>query len=627
MRFSGRSQQFLFSGLVFLLVLLAFGGSLRHGFSPIDDHFLITENLAIRGITWEHLKYIFTTYDPELYIPLTLFSFQVNYVLGGLAPFGFHLANLFLHAANAILVGYLLFLLGMRRSIAFLCAALFAVHPLNTEAVVWIAGRKDVLSTLFTLVSIIFYIHARRGTRSAYVGSLFAFLLALLSKAMAVTLPVLLLLIDTFIERRKISWNILADKIPYALLSALFMVIATAGKERVIGSVTFFETMLMAGRSAMFYVEKFFLPFDLSVFYTHRGTITLSDTRLLVPWLFLAGTLALLLFLTWRRRSVSQNSLLSAAWFGSLFFLITLSPTFLNFQKGAETFVAVDRYAYFPMIGILFFLVSALESLSSKFRNRFITPSILLLLVMLVVPLSIAQTKTWANPELLYANALNVHPESLGARVSLAKYYREQGRLQEAFDVLKAGLPYGDDSHLHLAAGAILARSGRVADAIAEFQKAAAMDPENPEPHYSLGMLEEEIGNFAAAQRAYAEAVRLDASYVIARVRLGELLVKEGKPGEAKLQLEEALRWNPHSLEAHTALGLLLNSVGNFDGALVHLQKAVSLDPHAVPVLLALAEISIAQDDVVEARMYLERVLKVDQRNAEALALRVELSK
>ena len=531
-----------------ILSLLAFGASVFHPFAPIDDWFLIVENMAAWGISWENLKAVFTTYDPELYIPLTFVSWQFNYMMSGLDPWTYHLTNILLHAGNALLVTLLLIQFKIDRRFALAAGALFAVHPLNTEAVVWVAGRKDLLSTLFYLLSLLFYVRFLKGTRWMYAASLVVFVLALLSKAMAVTLPALLILIDILIERRKITARLILEKIPYALLSVLFIIIATGGKERVIGSTTLVETILMAGRSTMFYIEKFFLPLNLTVFYTHRGVIMITDPKFALPWaIILVITVGLI---TWSvitlKKQKTISPLLASILFGGLFFFLTLAPTFLNFQKGAETFVAVDRYAYLPMTGLLFAVAFVLQRL----KGGKILGVAALIMIIVGISLSGHQTNTWMKPEYLYQQALNVHPHSLGARISLVKLLRDQGQLQEAFDVLKAGLPYGDEMHLHLAAGMIYARTGQVQEAIAEFDKAKQMDPTNPESYFALGSLWEQTGNPLLAEQEYAKAVKLDHTYVLARVRLARYLKARGALAEAENHLREAIKWNPNSIEA-----------------------------------------------------------------------------
>ncbi len=568
----------LIVGGVALLVAVAFGRALHQGFSPIDDAFLIVRNLGVHGVTRENLRHIFTTFDPELYIPLTLFTFQLDYMLGSLNPTVFHFTNLFLHTLNALLVGWFLLLLTGQRTGALIAGLLFAVHPLHTEAVVWIAGRKDLLSTFFFLLSLIFYL--RRETRASYAWSLCFFLCALLSKAMAVTLPLVLVLIDVLHRKQPLRWRVLADKLPFIALSVFFMFIATAGKERVIGSATVWETILMAGRSTVFYVEKLLVPFPLAAFYTHRGPVTLFDPRFALPWVFLIVVALIVVILAVR----GTRPLIPSLSFGVLFFVSTLAPTFLNFRKGAETFVAVDRYAYLPSVGLLLLAIVAIAAGYEYFTVRRATMRsvgycFVVIIGMLFTILSIRQTRLWDTPETLYRNALVVQPESLGARISLVKLLRERGELQVEFALLKEGLRYGDDSHMHLAAGMIYARTGQTAEAAAEFLKAEEMDPGNPDSSFSLGSLAEQLGNVLEAKHRYERAVELDPSYVIARVKLGRLYEKESRMANAESQFREALRWNPSSLEAHVHLSKLLLSQGKWEEARPHIEKARALDP------------------------------------------------
>jgi tetratricopeptide (TPR) repeat protein len=552
-----------------LLVLIAFGRSLSQGFAPIDDSLLIVENLAIRGVTLENLRTILTTFDPELYIPLVFASFQLDYTLGGLNPWIFHLTNILLHAVNAALVAWLLLLLTQKRGLSLLGGFIFAVHPLHTEAVVWIAGRKDLLSTLFYLLTCSTYIHYRSGKRAVYAASLLCAFLALLSKAMAVTLPAVLLLYDVLIEKRPLDRRLILDKIPYVLLSILFIGIATFGKERVIASSSLLETILMAGKSTIFYVQQFFVPLRFSLYYPHRGVIALSDPQFLIPLVLILCTIAIAL------RFIRRASWLP---FGLAFYLITLSPTFPNFHKGAAMFFAVDRYAYLPSIGILFLLVTALAKFSEKFRAAKPGPHLasVLLLVLLTV-FSLRQSRVWDSAESLFSHALTLYPESINARVDLARLYREQGKEEEAFTLLKEGLRYGDDLYLRIAAGAVYAKIGQIADAREQFERAREMDPRNPDPVFALGSLYEQIGEEGRARALFEEAVQLDPSFVIARVRLGKLYEDEKRPAEAEEQYRAALDWNPNSFDAHLAHGSLLLRIGNFEDAEQHLRKAEAL--------------------------------------------------
>lgn len=152
----------------FIIAALVYGASLHNQFVRLDDGLLIYENQAIQHINPQTIKTVFTTYDPELYIPLTLISYQVDYLLGGIDPFLYHLQNLFWHTLNALLVAWLAYLLIKKEWIALFVGVLFLVHPLHTEAVAWAAARKDVLSTFFFLASTITYLYYRSEERQKY---------------------------------------------------------------------------------------------------------------------------------------------------------------------------------------------------------------------------------------------------------------------------------------------------------------------------------------------------------------------------------------------------------------------------------------------------------------------------
>ena len=561
-----------FGGLMVVLVFIAFGRSIVQDFSPIDDHFLIINNLAIRGITIENLRTIFTTFDPELYIPLTFLSFQINYLVSGLHPWSYHLANLLLHMINAGLVAALMWKLTRHRWIALLCALVFAVHTLHTEAVVWVAGRKDLLSTFFFLLSLLSYMMWKENKKTGYMLSILCLLLGVLSKVSVAVLPAILLLWDLTYSKKPLHFKLITEKIPHILIGAGALAVAIFGKERVLGSATILETILMAGRSTFFYVGKFFLPLKLSPYYDFGGTIAIGDPAFLFPILIMI--MLMIISVLWMKKRPELS-------FAALFFLITLAPNFFNFRKGALSFIAVDRYAYIPSIGLLLGLALLLGWGVSKItfttHRKLIAASCSTVLVTTLVLLSRAQAAVWDSPHTLFTHALRVNPASIPARVDLATLKRKSGNLQEAFDLLKAGLNYSDHPLLYRSAGLILALDGRIDDAREQFEKSASMDPANPEPIFDLGSLAEKLGNEDEAMAKYRQAIGLDDSYVIAHVKLGLLLAKRDQHAEALQEFKKALKWNTNSLEANAAMGELLMKEGKPEEAKVFLDRAKRL--------------------------------------------------
>ncbi len=618
-----------------LAAYLAFGRSLILGFAPIDDILLVTQNLAAHGLSWEHLKLAFTTYDPELYIPLTLASFQVDFSLGGLMPHQFHLTNLLLHACNGVLAALLLRKLTGSRWGSVLGGLLFAVHPLQTEAVVWIAGRKDLLFALFALLSLLFWTDRERGWwRTALSIGFLA--LALLAKVTAVIVLPLWVLIDWFVGRQKREktekrgkrwWQqkisdlsslfslsnlfSLSSLAPLSglVLCTIFGLVSLGGKERVLGSQPVFEMLLTGFRSVWFYVTQFVAPVSLSISHEWAGGFSPTHPALWAGTLLTAGA-------TWQAWRCRQR----APWvtFGWLFFLIALAPTFLGSRKGGMLLFAVDRYAYVPLLGLVFLAAETGRRAAERWSAGKIAAGAGLAVVGIAILLSRAQTRTWDSPEKIFEQALRVTPSSVGSRVSLASVILQKGDTEKAFVVLKEGLKYGKDKELNLLAGQIYAKAGDTASAREQFATVLNEDPKNPDALFALGSLDEQEQDHDAALEEYRKAVDADPSYVSARNGIARISLQRNDDATAEAELAAALHWNPSTGESHRLLGLHLEKKKDYAGAEDHLRKAIDSRGKSVDLLLALAGVLHAQGKDAEAKTTLEEVLRADPRNGEA---------
>ncbi len=620
-----------------VLVLAAFGRTLTQGFAPLDDDLLITHNLAVRGMTAENLKTVFTSYDPELYIPLTFVSYQIDYLIGGLDPWMYHLTNIVMHMMNAGLVmGAVYMLMRMyaktEKGTAVPCpydargmmaavfvGLLFAVHPLNTEAVAWLAGRKDLLSTMFFLAAWIGYMRYR-GTGTAcraptvYVISIIFFVCALLSKIMAVTLPAILIMTDILIERRKWDMKMILDKIPHLILSGIFFVVALAGKERILAQHSMYETALMAAKSTVFYLGKFILPIRLGTFYPYHGEISVFLPAFFVPVIIIlaiTGMVGALHVWMGARRAVPLQ-------FGIIFFIITLAPTFTNFHKGGEMYFASDRYMYVPMIGLLFVIANAVATgvaVRRPYGRMWMSAPMGIIIAFTIM--SSIQTHIWDSARSLFTNTLTLYPQSVAARSALATMDKNEGRYDQAIKLLRDGLGYGDNAQLRMGLGTVFAKVGRVEDAADQFNQAAKLDPLNPEPLVGLGVLDEYNKQIPKAMAKYRKAVEMDPSYVEARNKLGSMLLEEGNMIEAEEQFRAALKWNPNSEGVLFNLSLILDAQGKEDEALVNLEKANALSPDEPRIMTALAR-HLIKKDPARARVLIDQVLKMNPGNADA---------
>jgi 4-amino-4-deoxy-L-arabinose transferase-like glycosyltransferase len=236
---------------------------LTNGFVVWDDALLVTKNPIAHGLTWANIKAAFTTYDPELYIPLTLLSFQINYSLHELLPFGYHLVNLLLHFGSVLMIAWVMFGMTKNRVAAIVTALLFAVHPINVEAVAWVSGRKDVLAAFFFLLSIGAFLKKDDSDRSWlwYAISIASFVLGLLAKVSVVTLPVALLLIDWY-RQKPLSKKTWMELIPFFALSIVFVIIASLGKSST--DEFFIEKLLMGALSIVLHLVHIVFPIGFS---------------------------------------------------------------------------------------------------------------------------------------------------------------------------------------------------------------------------------------------------------------------------------------------------------------------------------------------------------------------------
>ncbi len=572
-------------GLMLLAVFIVFGVAVGFGFLDFDDSYLIYGNLAARGPSLSHIKQAFTTFDPELYIPVTLLSYQFDYLLGGLSGGMHHFTNLVLHALNGALVSYLIFLLLGRKRIALGCGLLFVIHPINTEAAVWLSGRKDVLSSFFYLATMCVYLrYLYAGNRRLWTAALGLFVLGLLAKVSILTLPVAILLLEALMRERK-EWTLrsLLDTVPFFALSGVFAMIAAVGKERVIGSTTLTETLLMAAKSTVFYLEKLIIPTNLSPIYPYLKAITISSPDFYVPLSIIAVVGIITLVTLQKTKWVAICSLL---------FLATLAPSFLNFHKGTMVFFAVDRYAYLPMVWLVLLLAVGFSEVVDRIRSRTVRQlqaTVLGIIAATLAVMSMNQTKLWVNDEMLFSYVLTLYPGSVSARTSLAAVYRNQGRGVDEIEVLEEGLKIQKNIAYYTGIGSAAARQGKLDEAETLYGQARILDPTNPEPFFFLGSLEEQRGNADRAVGYYKEAIRFDESYVAAYNNLGAVYQDQGKLLEAEEMFRKAVEWNPNFMEGLYNLFQILEMQKKRDKAFPYLVKAYELNPENSDITIGYA--------------------------------------
>ena len=348
-----RSLRIIFPAVLILAItFMAFTPCLKNGFvNEWDDDLYVRGNADIQHLSVQTTARVFSSFYAATYLPVTMLSYMLDHQLGGLDPFGYHLTNLIFHLLNCLLVFWLVGMLSRNILVSFITALLFGVHPLHVESVAWISERKDVLYAAFFLLSMIsycYYLKTRKRGRSYWLAVVF-FALSLLSKAMAITMPLLLLLTD-YLSGRPRERGVATDKIPFFSLALCVGLVGFFGQVPAMRTghvLSFFEKCLCPSYACLFYLGKILWPTKLSCYYPFTG---IKD---LPVYLFSLGGWLALLVLTLRSATRTRKVV-----FGVFFFLITLLPVLQFVQMGLA--IVADRYVYLASLGIFYLIAEGI---------------------------------------------------------------------------------------------------------------------------------------------------------------------------------------------------------------------------------------------------------------------------
>jgi Flp pilus assembly protein TadD len=572
-----------------------------HKFINYDNDVYVTENLQVQaGLTRQNLIWAFTTTHGANWHPLTWLSHMLDCQLYGLNPRGHHLTNVFFHLANTLL----LFLI-LRRATGVLwqsglVAALFALHPLHIESVAWVVERKDVLSTLFWMLTVWIYLHyVERPGIVRYLLILLSFALGLMAKPMVVTLPFVLLLLDYWplgrlhtsepsdgnhgqihevISLRQ-PWStvlgLVWEKIPLFTLAAIVSAVTFVAQKSE-GAVKSFQVFPLGVRCAnalvsyIKYIEKMIWPQKLAVFYPHPG-YSLSIYQAAA-----AGLLLLFIsFLAIRFRQRHPYFLM-----GWLWYLVTLLPVIGLIQVGEQAMA--DRYTYVPLIGLFISIVWGIANFFEGYRQRKIIYTLLsAVLIPALMVCTWLQLHYWQNSITLFEQALKVTENNDVAHNTLGSSLARKGRLEEAIGHFLAGLqckPTSAGLHNNLANA--LVSQGKLDEAIAHYVKALELRPNYADAHTNLGAALASQGRFEEAMFNYYEALRIEPNSAQAHNNFGVLLTNTGKVEEAIVHYSKALELSPDYAEAHNNLGDALARQGKLQEASAHFAKALFIRPN-----------------------------------------------
>ncbi len=565
---------FLAAGVIAMVTFIVYWQVHNFEFVNYDDPKYVTENPHVTsGISWENIRWAFTTTHASNWHPLTWLSHTVDCQFFSVNAGRHHIVNLLLHIANTLLVMVVFY--RMTRALwpsAFVAAA-FALHPLHVESVAWIAERKDVLSTFFWLLTILAYIsYARRPCAWRYLWTMFLLALGLMAKSMLVTAPFVLLLLDYWPLRRfgqsaaklpagaaefkrSSFWLLVLEKVPLVFVSVAVGVVTLLAQENVTVSM---RGLNMHSRTAnavvsyAIYLWKTIWPVQLAVFYPHTITVPVWQQ-------FAAGGLLAAVSIA----AVGLRRRYPYLLVGWLWYVGTLLPVIGLVQAGLQRYA--DRYTYVPLIGIFVIIAWGLADIfrTAFYRKLLMGVSATIVLSALAVG-TYFQTGVWRNNVTLYQHALVVTGDNHVAHNNLGIVLREQGKTDEAIEHFRA-------------AAAIFPAYG---DAIANLASALL-----------------EKGQVDSAIAYCTDFLRDGRDHVEVRNNLANALRQKGDLDQAAEQYRAAIRLRPDAWQLYYNLALVLADKGQLDEAIRQLEQAQVLAPDNPVVKATLGNLRAAKQD------------------------------
>lgn len=571
-----------------LVTAIAFLPSIRNEFTDWDDPAYVTENQLIRDSSAAGVGALFGTFVEGNYQPLTMASYALDYRLWKLNPKGYHITNIALHVLATVAVFGLILLLTGSAELAAITSLFFGIHPLHVESVAWVSGRKDALYALFYLVSCASYVLwvRKRGPRALYyAATLVTFVLSLLSKGMAVTLPVALVVIDLYLKRR-VTAKTLLEKAPLFLTAIVFgylSVVAQAkqGAVQDLAAHPFYERILFACYGVSAYLVGAIAPVGLSAFYPYP--LKTGGGLPLVYYLAPLGVILIGAALAWIARRDR------AALFGALFFLLNVALVLQLFPVGSA--VIADRYTYLSFVGVGLILASAYRLLRRSLPARLAVLR-LALAGLLVVAGGLAFFSTrarceiWKNNITLWTDVLSHYPTlPLGYTKRARSYMLQDDNERALADVEKAlALDPGDDRALTMR-GTIRFLKGDNAGALADLEKSVGIKSDDAVAWNSLGAVHLTLGERDKAQPDFARAIVLKKDYAEAYLNRA-LTLAANSPAGAMADFDAAIRLQPGNAKAYLWRSGARMQIGDRTGALQDARRAQALGYPVEPVYL-----------------------------------------
>jgi protein O-mannosyl-transferase len=624
-------------GLVLLLAFLVYANTLLYGF-VYDDHFQIEGNAYVHS--FRYVGRIFTTTvwsfqgtegQTNYYRPLMTFGYLLCNRAFQSSPIGFHLVNLLLNCAVVWLVYAVCTGLIGDEVVSLLAAALFALHPIHTEVVAWIAAVTELDLAVFYLCALLLFLRLEKeeGRRRAFTSALMCgtFVLALLSKEQGITLPVLATIYEHVYraDRKATTW---ADK--FSRYGALWTIAAAYLVFRVTvlrafapvtqrGELSTLEVIYSGIALSGQYVTKLLWPHPLLGYYVFHECKSLGEPRVLLGIAALLLCLLLFVFLWRQAREYS---------FALVWIAVSILPV-LNVRWMASSAFA-ERYLYLPSVAFCLLLAGGgmwLWRRAEGFRlARLVGAAAAIALAVLAAALTVTRNRDWRNDKSFFTATLTVDPHGSYMRTSLGALEWSEYRQQEAVKDWKLALADKPDNAIALSnLGMAMVEEKRWPEAEEYLRKAIELRPRFAAPHLHLGKMYATLERPQAAEREFGRAVEISPLSADARNQFGKYLREKGRLEEAEVQFRESLQGLP-SGDAWNGLADILASKGLQDEAASGWKKTLELSPYDVHAHLGLGSVYQSRGSAGEAEKQYRAILLMDPHNEKALKAMRELN-
>jgi protein O-mannosyl-transferase len=571
----------LFLSILALLIFTAYSPVSKNTFLNWDDGAYVKDNADIQHLKSENLTMFFTKSYVGTYLPLTMISYAINYQTGGLNPQIYVYTNVLLHFCNSAFVFFLLISIfsffdkinnsQITRSKFFLIpvmtSVLFAIHPVNVESVAWVAERKNVLFTFFFLLSLMGYIkYLAKPGWITYLVSLCLFLLSLLSKGVAVSLPLCLIAIDYLQKRKLLSKKAIIEKIPFFILSLSFGIVAilAQGKEYVEMHRPFYEQCAMASFGFINYLVNLILPVNLIAMYPYPKEISF------IHYISLAATVTFLvcILILWKRTP-------AIVLFGILFFILNILLLLQMIPVGNA--VLADRYVYLPSIG--FFLVAVF------YITKLPVKPILVLVIFFILAVSYSfgtheRVKIWSNNYSLWDDVIRKNKNVAVAWNNRGMVRRDSGNITGAFidfsEAIKVNQGYKEPYNNR---GILNFQMGNAQAAMADFSKAIEVDTTFATAYYNRGKLRKLNKDYEGALSDLNKSIHYDKQNINAYILSAKVLTRLNRYVEAINDCDSVLIYDKNSLNAYIIKSGVLIKKGEYQKATEVADNGLNLDP------------------------------------------------